>query len=260
MVTRTRVRVHVQALSSRLPSISSRSCGAQRTAWSRGTSCSKVRPRSACSRPSARNSPSTAGANRRAQSGRGAGRDDAVLRQVVIDLSRHPRNLGTERRRECRVVVRDAIGIPREQGQRRLQAMRHVCGALGGASHARVACLQQRVQIVHERLDLRRVRACQSRMRAAVHVSQPHAQEIDGADPAPEGERTRRHAAHPDGRTHRQGHGDEPVEDRVVRLRVAGQEEHGCDGDDEHHAERPQHRSGEEPRAERARGAHGPGA
>ena len=74
------------------------------------------------------------------------------MREVVVDLAAHALDLAAIEAARSRPRQPRALGVARQHGERRLQAVRQVAGLGERTLHALVALGQQRVQVVHERL------------------------------------------------------------------------------------------------------------
>jgi hypothetical protein len=127
-----------------------------------------------------------------------------------------------------------ALGLLRQHGERRLQPVREITRFPEGAAHRAVAMFEQRVEIVDERLHLRRIPSLERALRAFLHVAEPlpHLGERDepGTDDGePRGER---------------GGGQDRHE-----VRAALDRQH--DRPDGEQAERPEHRAHDHAAAER---------
>ena len=149
----TRDLVHLQALSRRLPIISSRSSSGTRTTQSGGTLACIDNARSAYSRSIVRTSPATASATLVRAVANPGGRP--CLRQVRIDLALHARDLLTDGTGEIVLSRRLSTGdLLRQNRQRRLQSVREVAGPRRGAGDAPFAIVEQPVQIINQRRHL----------------------------------------------------------------------------------------------------------
>ena len=123
--------------------------------------------------------PSADGARPAARAGRRARRRGARVREVIVDLPPHALDLLRRARRASSCVAgrRGALGLLRQHGERRLQAVREIAG-LGdrAAARARSRCVEQRIQIVDERLHLGRIAAVDAARRARRARGEPRAQ------------------------------------------------------------------------------------
>ena len=101
--------------------------------------------------------PSAESRDRAARAGRRAGGRGARVRQVVVDLPPHPLDLLADRRGQLACPAASARSAScAEHRQRRLQAVREIAGLGERARTAASRCVEQRVQIVDERLHLGR--------------------------------------------------------------------------------------------------------
>ena len=155
----TRERAHLQALSSRLPSISSRSSRWPRTRARRATSTSIARPRSACRRSSVRARPSADGGDRAARAGR---RARARRRARAPGDSRS----AAASRSTCCAIVAASSCWPAASA-RSASCASTASGVFSPCARspalaiarctARSRCVEQRIEIVHQRLHLGRI-------------------------------------------------------------------------------------------------------
>ena len=129
--------------------------------------------------------PSADSATDAARAGRRARRGGARVREVVVDLPAHALDLLRDRRGELGLAGgRGALGLLRQHRERRLQAVREIAGLADRAADRCVAMLEQRVEIVDERLHFARIaslRACASPL---LHVGQPLAHLVERRQPA----------------------------------------------------------------------------
>ena len=166
--TTTRDVAHLHALSSRLPSISSRSSAGTRTTTVGGHVDGDRRARGR------RTAAASCGPGRRPRSatfvaalGVAPAAVDARLREVRVDLPAHPLDLLANRRRQFVLPggLRP-VDLLREDGERRLQAVRQVAGLGQRARDAALALVEQRVEVLDERRDLARIVALEPRASA----------------------------------------------------------------------------------------------
>jgi len=162
------------------------------------------------------------------------------VREVVVDLPPHALHLRRHRRGELQVARGGgAVGVARQHGQRRLEAVRQVAGLGQRALHARFALREQRVEIVHERLDFRWIEAAKLAVLAAVHRVQPRVEQGHRPEAAADLPGARHHGRaaerqdddHVDAR-------ENPV-DQHVRLRIGAQQVDQKHADHEEQAQRP---------------------
>ena len=170
------------------------------------------------------------------------------MREVVVHLPPHQRDLLGDRGREGRIAVRlEPLGFVRQHGQRRLQSMGEVARFRGRPRERLLVVGQQRVEIVDERLHLGRIRAVKPRLDAFLHVGQPPADVVDRQERPAHHREADRHAAH------RDDHRDRAVcverSSSVPDLALYRHDDRG-DGDE---AERPQDGAQQKPAAQ---GAH----
>jgi hypothetical protein len=126
------------------------------------------------------------------------------VREVVVDLPPHPIDLLHDPRADVVVTVRlGAFGLLREHGKRRFQAVREVARLGDRARHDALAVGEQRIQIVDERLHLRRIRPAQLAVHAFAHVGETVAHAIERRQRPAHQRQARGHAA--DSNHRRQG-------------------------------------------------------
>ena len=114
-----------------------------------------VTPRSACSRCSVRARPSADSAMRAPGAGRRAGRRRTRLREVVVHLAAHPLDLLVDGRGEIGLAGRPGVRrFLAQHRERRLQAVREVAGLRHRARQRAFAVIEQRVELVDQRLHL----------------------------------------------------------------------------------------------------------
>jgi hypothetical protein len=176
---------------------------------------------------------------------RGCGR--ARAGEVIVDLPLHPLHQLPERRRQLVMPLgRRLLRLLRQHRQRRLQSVREIAGGGQGSGHGARAILEQRVQVVHQRLHLARIVALQS-----LTASLAHRREA-GAQTSKRGQRPL-HEKHSAG-DERQG-GDDHDDVRHVTRRdlgmVARQPDHRGDDRDQH-GHHPDDGAGHEAGPERA--------
>src|SRR5262249_24983706 len=247
-VSLTRAQAHLQALSSRLPSISSRSSRCPWKACDAGASISILRSRSACIRLSVRISPSPDAATD-ARARRCGGCGGSRMRQVVVHLPPHAIDLLIDLRRELFMSCRPRLlRLMRQHSQRRLQTMREVTGLCDGARDPTLAFFEKRIQVVDQRLHLGRIAAAHARGGAFMHGREAVAQLIDRRQPSPylqesEEHAERRYQSHP-----------RPVTERQTKHAMGGRgrkrevENEGCDREQ---ADRPEGGAEQDARFER---------
>ena len=192
--TRTRDFAHLQALSRRLPAISSRSCFSPRKRSPRGTSTAIASLRSWCTlRHDAgerRRSPARPASPRRSRSparrcGRGSGDARPGSRMMPICSATFAAS-GSCRPR--RLVL--------QHGERRLQRMREIADMRARALDDLAVGIDQRVQVLHQRLDLARIVAFEMLDVAVADFSEiARAPAGAGAGPSASGARCRSRAA-----------------------------------------------------------------
>ena len=100
------------------------------------------------------------------------------MREVVVDLPPHALDFMRESSSADfgQSGGLRAVGLLREHGERRLQSVREIAGLGLRARDARVARLEQRVEIRHERLHFGGIVAVHQPLAAGVHVREPRAQ------------------------------------------------------------------------------------
>ena len=128
------------------------------------------------------------GRDRAADGGVGACSGGACLRQVVLDLPPHPLDLLLDRRRELGLPrLPRPLGLLREDRERRLEAVREIPRLRARSRHALLALGEQRVQVLDERLDLRRILAFDPRRPAVAQCRHARAQPSERGHPHPYG-------------------------------------------------------------------------
>ena len=111
--------------------------------------------RSACRRSNARARPSAEFLHARPRTGRRSRRHGAGVREVVVHLSSHALDLLVDGGRDLVLAgAAGALSLLRQDGERRLQTVGEIAGLGDGALNRLLAMIEQRVQVVHERLDL----------------------------------------------------------------------------------------------------------
>ena len=109
------------------------------------------------------------------------------MREVVFDVAAHALELFAERRRQLGLSCRlGALRFVREDRERGLQPVREVPRLRDRAPHGAIAVLEQRVQIVDQRLHLRRIRSVEAALGSVLDVAKPPAHALErrqrGAD------------------------------------------------------------------------------
>ena len=92
------------------------------------------------------------------RAGRGARRRRPRVRQVVVDLPAHPVHLLAQQLRPAAAAPPRPLGLVGDHRQRRLQAVGQVAGPRQRPAHRLFAVVEQRVEVVDERLHLARER------------------------------------------------------------------------------------------------------
>ena len=166
---------------------------------------------------------------------RRARRRGARLRQVIVHLPAHPLDLLTHHRRQ--LGLPGAIGdlrLVRQHGERRLQRVREIAGLGDRAADGLIAVLEQRVEIVDQRLHFGGIAAVEAALAALAHGGEAAAQPLDRRQAVAHVDDPRQHAGHDEQRhddaalVHRRAVQD----DRAVRL-----VQHDRRGDDHRGAE-----------------------
>jgi hypothetical protein len=89
------------------------------------------------------------------------------LRQVVVDLATHALDLGVNRRRKLGLSgCRGERRFPRQDGERRLEAVREIARLRDRAADRAFPVIEVGVQLVHHRLDLDGIGAGDPRLAA----------------------------------------------------------------------------------------------
>ncbi len=135
-------------------------------------------PRSACSRSSVRASPSAEAEHRAVRARRRARRRRARVREVIVHLPPHALDLlmhRPPRARACPACVGD-LRFVRKHRERRLQRVREIAGLGDRAPDGLIAMLEQRVEIVDERLHLARIAPLDAAIAPLVHRGEALAQ------------------------------------------------------------------------------------
>ena len=172
-------------------------------------------------------------------------RDRARLREVIVDLAAHPSNLLRDRRREL-VLTRGlrALGLLREDRQRRFQSVREIAGLGRGLLDPQLAVEEQRVEVVDERLNLRWVNPFKPALRTLAHVEQPRAQLPQRQQTAPELVQAGRDQDQRHDGEHRAMEQRDPAR-KAMREHRAAQDHHDDDADG------PEHGPADDARAQR---------
>jgi hypothetical protein len=80
------------------------------------------------------------------------------VRQVIVDLPPHAINLLIDFRSKLLMSCRSRLlRLVRQHRKGRLQTMREIAGFRDGARDTPLALVEQRVQVIDQRLDLRRI-------------------------------------------------------------------------------------------------------
>ena len=82
------------------------------------------------------------------------------------------------------------LRLVRQHCQRRLQAMRKIAGLCHRARHAALTLVEQRIQLIDDRLHLCRINTVDARVDAFVHGREAVAQSIDWRQASPDLEKT----------------------------------------------------------------------
>jgi hypothetical protein len=171
--------------------------------------------------------------------------------EVVIDLAPHPLHLPRDLGRQLGVPGRaGTFAFLVEHGQRRLEPVRQVTGLAERALHARFTIAQQRIQVVDERLDLRRILAFQAAVTSFSHVLQACAERFERREAATHLHETGNQRDHGE-----QGDGDQGAEDAMEHARRLGVQQHDMR---EHEAGQAEEPGGPQDRAQQDARAKGP--
>ena len=130
-----------------------------------------VRPRSALQAQEGANQRAGCVVQIAARAGHGSGGGGSRLGKVVFGLAAHAVDLLLDRRRQVLMSCgRHAPGFVREDGERRLEAVREVAGLRDRPRDGGFAVLEQEIQIVDQRLNLARVNAVEAAAASLAHV------------------------------------------------------------------------------------------
>ena len=98
----------------------------------------------------------------------------ARVRQVIVDLSSHQRQLLSEHLRKIRIAVcRETVSFVRQDRKRRFEAVRQIARFGDRPGHHLLAVRQEPVEVVHERLHFGGIPASKVVRRAVADVGQP---------------------------------------------------------------------------------------
>ena len=164
-----------------------------------------------------------------ARAGRCARRGRARVREVVLDLTAHSLDLLRDPGRHVGLAARGgALGLVREDGQRRLQAVREIARLGVRATDGAFLVREQRVQVGDERLHFSREAPFDALRLAGADGRQPPAHFLERHESAPHDREAREHGG--DRRDHQR-----------VRIAVDRHEEpERLAVERERHAPRPQ--------------------
>ena len=206
-------------------------------------------PRPACSLCSVRDSlrrreDAAAGAERRAR------RRRARVREVIVDLPAHPLDLLADRRGELVMPLGvGTIGFLRQHRERRLETVSEVAGLGQRAPDGLLAVLEQRVEIVDERLHFGRIIAVDAAIATVAEAREALAQMIHRRQAVAYLREPNRH----------QGERDEGAGERLMS---AAERRHARDRCQRNHVpdheepRRPEHRTDDEAGAKGRTGHH----
>ena len=112
--------------------------------------------------------------HRTARARRRAGRGGARVREVIVHLPPHPLDLLPHDGRQLALprLVGD-LRLVREHGERRLQRVRQIAGLRDRAPHGLIAMLEQRVEIVDERLHFAGIAPFDAAIPSLAHGGEP---------------------------------------------------------------------------------------
>ncbi len=180
-------------------------------------------------------------------------RPDAAARawaRWYVDLAPHSLDLLTDRRRELVVSGRlRAFRFLHQHGQRRLESVREVAGLRERPAHRRIAVIEERVEIVDERLHFGRVLPLETTRAPFPDAGQARSQEGKRRQSAPHHRQPQCHEANGRHRDERDMRGP------AHRWDVPEQRQRDHMGDRQQ-AGRPQQRPDHDPRCQRAPDAH----
>ena len=150
-------------------------------------------PRSAWRRCSARASPSADSLIEQRAPRRCARCRRARVREVIVDLPAHAIDLLRDGGGHLELAGSPrALRLVRKDGERRLQPVRQVAGLRDRAPHRLLPLVEQRVEIVDERLHLRRVVAVDAPVAALVQSGKTRSKVVDRRHAAPHLQQARR--------------------------------------------------------------------
>jgi hypothetical protein len=162
------------------------------------------------------------------------------MREVVVDLAAHALDLRRHRGRQFRVSgSRHPLGVSRQHGERRFQAVRQVAGLGERTLHPLVALGQQRVEVVHQRLHFGGVVTAHPTMLTAVHCGKARVQERHRLQAAADLPHAGRHRERGPGQHGAHVGAGEPVVHLEMWDRIPREQVHGEDADGKEQPERP---------------------
>jgi hypothetical protein len=165
------------------------------------------------------------------------------MREVIVDLPPHPLHLLPHRLRQLRVAERRGpLRFLCEHRERRLQAVRQVARLRDRAADGAFLVLEQRVQIVDERLHFARVVVAQLPGGARAHVRQALPHLVEGPKRTPHQPQPGDHARDGDRRRNPAVRVDDG--DRAHRGRADRQQDRDHREQPERPEDRPQHHAG----------------
>jgi hypothetical protein len=175
----------------------------------------------------------------------GAGRGGAGMSEVILDLPPHAFDLLAERLGDFELSrALGGIRFLRQHREWRLEPVREVAGLGERTAHARFAVLEQRVQILDQRLNFRGIVAGDPRLATTANVGEPRSELMERRETEPHlPERRRQHAD--------SGEAEQAVVEHPHRQRRAVEQ---IDRDVVHHqddSDRPQDRADDDPESQR---------
>ena len=185
----------------------------------------------------------------------GSSRGRARVRELVVDLPPHAVHLLMHGFGDVAGTGRGCpVGFVCDDRKRRLQAVREITGPGDGARDRPIALVEQRVEVVNQRLHLGRVRAFQSMRAAGVQCSEVTPDGIDGRQTASHLEESAEHerARHNDRQVAR-----ERAVDTTRSARMHGHHAGQRNARQNEQADGPERRADEQARAKREMGLHG---